>query len=274
MLRDRLVGLLRDTEEANRRALIDALPDRCDGPMLDIGPHTGELTARVAQRLGATDVHGVELIGDHIEAAAAHGINVVQADVDEGLPYPDDDVRLRARQPGHRARPPHRHVPARDPPRAAPGRHRLHLDEQPRLVAQRDLARTRLPADADARQRRGHPRQPAQSRARTRARGPRPHAPAAVHDPGARRAGRASRPRAASGLRPSATTRCRRRLRSWRCESIPRHGAFQVCMLRPAPVAIDADAAAAVPGSRRFSRATGSVSANGHVPSSSGALPG
>ena len=65
------------------------MPERCDGPMLDVGPHDGALTARVAERVGARDVHGFELIADHIEEAAARGVKVVQGDVDEGLPYPD-----------------------------------------------------------------------------------------------------------------------------------------------------------------------------------------
>lgn len=77
------------TEEANRRALLAAMPARIDAPMLDIGPHDGALTARVAERVGAPEVHGLELIDDHIHAAAARGITVVQGDVDEGLPYAD-----------------------------------------------------------------------------------------------------------------------------------------------------------------------------------------
>ncbi|MDX6665183.1 MAG: hypothetical protein QOG68_1389 [Solirubrobacteraceae bacterium] len=88
-LNSRRTRIFLATEEANRRALLAAMPASVHGPMLDIGPHDGALTARVAERIGAQEVHGLELIGDHIDAAAARGVTVVQGDVDEGLPYPD-----------------------------------------------------------------------------------------------------------------------------------------------------------------------------------------
>ncbi|MBJ7470136.1 MAG: class I SAM-dependent methyltransferase [Solirubrobacteraceae bacterium] len=82
------------TEEANRLAILAALSNVPDGPMLDIGPHKGEFTQRVAQRVGATDVRGVELIPDHVAEAEARGIAVTLGDVDDGLPYEDDTFTL------------------------------------------------------------------------------------------------------------------------------------------------------------------------------------
>lgn len=89
-IRSRLHRVFRDTEEENRQALLAALPQRCDGPLLDIGPHRGNLTIAVAEHVGATEIYGVELIGDHIPEARSKGIHVVQGDVDEGLPFDDD----------------------------------------------------------------------------------------------------------------------------------------------------------------------------------------
>lgn len=89
-IRSRLHRVFRATEEENRQTLLATLPRTCDGPMLDIGPHKGDLTMAVAAHVGAEEVHGIELIGDHIPAARQRGIKVVQGDVDDGLPYPDE----------------------------------------------------------------------------------------------------------------------------------------------------------------------------------------
>lgn len=62
--------------------------------MLDIGPHTGELTMEIARRVGIHDVHGVELIADHIPAARKRGVQAVHGDVDRGLPFPDASFGL------------------------------------------------------------------------------------------------------------------------------------------------------------------------------------
>ncbi len=89
-----LARIFAATEEANRLAILAALSEVPDGPMLDIGPHKGEFTQRVAERVGATDVRGVELIPDHIDEAESRGIRVTLGDVDEGLPYDDDTFSL------------------------------------------------------------------------------------------------------------------------------------------------------------------------------------
>lgn len=89
-IRSRLHRVFRDTEEENRQTLLATLPRSSDGPMLDIGPHKGDLTMAVAEHVGADEVHGIELIGDHIPAARERGIKVVQGDVDDGLPFPDE----------------------------------------------------------------------------------------------------------------------------------------------------------------------------------------
>lgn len=93
-IRQRLDGVFHATEEHNRQALLAALPTRCDGPFLDIGPHRGEMTEAIAARVHPTETHAIELIADHIPAARARGIDVVQGDVDDGLPYPDGMFEL------------------------------------------------------------------------------------------------------------------------------------------------------------------------------------
>jgi SAM-dependent methyltransferase len=75
------------SEEANRRAILEALPAGRGGALLDLGTHRGEFTLRLAERLAAQRVAGVELIERHASAARARGIDVVLGDLDDGLPF-------------------------------------------------------------------------------------------------------------------------------------------------------------------------------------------
>ncbi|MFT4035854.1 MAG: class I SAM-dependent methyltransferase [Patulibacter sp.] len=82
------------TKEANRQAIIAELGGHTLADMLDIGPHKGDYTARVAEAVGATNVHGIELIPDHIDDAKQRGIAVTLGNVDDGLPYADASFDL------------------------------------------------------------------------------------------------------------------------------------------------------------------------------------
>lgn len=84
-----LTRVFRETEEANRRAILAALPAGAGGALLDIGCHQGDFTVRVAERLRAAAVSGVELLAQHAAVARARGIDVAEADLEAGLPYPD-----------------------------------------------------------------------------------------------------------------------------------------------------------------------------------------
>ena len=84
-----LYRVFRATEEENRRAIIATLDRRAGARLLDLGTHRGEFTMRVAERLGAASVHGVELLEEHAEVARSRGIEVCRADLDEGLPFED-----------------------------------------------------------------------------------------------------------------------------------------------------------------------------------------
>jgi len=81
--------VFRATEEENRRAILAALEPRAGARLLDLGTSRGEFTMRVAERLGAASVSGVELIEEHAEVARGRGIDVHRADLDEGLPFED-----------------------------------------------------------------------------------------------------------------------------------------------------------------------------------------
>ena len=53
------------SEEANRGAILRALPRGSRGKLLDLGTHRGDFTARIAGRVAAEHVAGVELIERH-----------------------------------------------------------------------------------------------------------------------------------------------------------------------------------------------------------------
>jgi SAM-dependent methyltransferase len=90
----RLERLFRATEEENRRAVLRMLPANRGGEVLDIGTHTGDFASRVADRLGATRMAGIELIEEHAAEARARGFEVVCANVDDGLPFADGEFDM------------------------------------------------------------------------------------------------------------------------------------------------------------------------------------
>lgn len=90
----RLEKVFKDTEELNRRTILEVVPPGIGGALLDVGCGTGEFTLRVASRAGVTSLHGVELV-DHIAAeATARGIEVAQTDLGKALPYGDSSFEV------------------------------------------------------------------------------------------------------------------------------------------------------------------------------------
>jgi SAM-dependent methyltransferase len=88
-----LERVFRATEEANRRAILRLLPAGAGGALLDLGTSTGVFTLQVAERVGAARTTGIVLIDEQAAAARARGIEVVGADLDDGLPFADATFR-------------------------------------------------------------------------------------------------------------------------------------------------------------------------------------
>ena len=158
-----LYRVFRATEEENRRAI---LADARAAARCAAARPRARTTAssRCGWRRGSAraSVHGVELLEEHAEIARGRGIDVCSADLDDGLPFEDGVVRRRPRQPGDRARAPHRHLPARDPARAR-ARTASRASRPTTSRAGTTSSRSRsAPADADARERRDDRRQPAE----------------------------------------------------------------------------------------------------------------
>lgn len=83
-----LTRVFHASEEANCRAILRSLPAAHGGSLLDLGTHRGDFTVRLAAHVTAERVAGVELIDRHADVARSRGVNVVVADLDEGLPFP------------------------------------------------------------------------------------------------------------------------------------------------------------------------------------------
>jgi SAM-dependent methyltransferase len=87
-----LKRVFKDTEEVNRRAILEAAPPRPGATLVDLGCGGGEFTERVAARVGAGRVIGVELIEPLAAAAEARGIEVRRADLADPLPFEDGSI--------------------------------------------------------------------------------------------------------------------------------------------------------------------------------------
>jgi SAM-dependent methyltransferase len=85
-----LYRVFRATEEENRRAILATLEPRTGARLLDLGTHRGDFTLRVAERVGAGTVTGVELLEEHAAVARSRGIDVRHADLEDGLPFEDE----------------------------------------------------------------------------------------------------------------------------------------------------------------------------------------
>lgn len=77
------------TEEENRRTILETAEPLPGARFLDLGCGDGSVTVRVAERIGAAETHGVELIPEFQERARARGIEAIGADLGEQLPYDD-----------------------------------------------------------------------------------------------------------------------------------------------------------------------------------------
>jgi len=86
--------VFRATEAENRRAIVAMLPAAPGGRLLDLGTGDGRLAARLAASAGVAELVGVELMPDKAAAARAHGMQVVEADLEERLPFEDASFDL------------------------------------------------------------------------------------------------------------------------------------------------------------------------------------
>jgi SAM-dependent methyltransferase len=87
-----MARLFEETEELNRRAILEAALPQPGSTMLDLGCGDGAFTLRVAEHVGSRRVIGIEMVPHLADEAAARGIEVVRMSLAEPLPFDDGSV--------------------------------------------------------------------------------------------------------------------------------------------------------------------------------------
>jgi hypothetical protein len=135
----------KQTEDENRRVILQSMPFRPGARLLDLGCGDGARTMEVARHLGAGSILGVELVEDFAALARRAGVEAVVADLRGRLPS-TTRASTCPFQPGDRTSTRHGQLHARDRTGARAGGLRPGFDQQPLLLAQRRLARAGLAA--------------------------------------------------------------------------------------------------------------------------------
>lgn len=90
-----LADIFERSEDENRRQILALV---ANGParerLLDLGCFNGAFTTEVAKAARASHATGVEYVHEHAAQARARGVTVVEADLNEPLPFPDESFDL------------------------------------------------------------------------------------------------------------------------------------------------------------------------------------
>ena len=77
----------RQSEQANKGAILDVIEPRAHGRLLDCGCGDGEFTVQVACRARVSQAYGIECANDRVEDAIDRGVIVTESDLNHPLPY-------------------------------------------------------------------------------------------------------------------------------------------------------------------------------------------
>jgi len=86
--------VFRATEELNRQTILRLIEEHPGGDLLDCGCGDGAFTAELAERAGAGQTHGIEVVDARVRAAEERGIRVARTDLNGPLPYEDASFDL------------------------------------------------------------------------------------------------------------------------------------------------------------------------------------
>jgi ubiquinone/menaquinone biosynthesis C-methylase UbiE len=79
--------IYRQSERANKGAILDAIEPRAHGRLLDCGCGDGEFTVQVACRARVSEAYGIDCAYDRIDDATDRGVIVTKSDLNAPLPY-------------------------------------------------------------------------------------------------------------------------------------------------------------------------------------------
>ena len=77
-----------------RRVELSLLEKNPKAKLLDVGCAEGQFTLRAADRIGTAGIHGIEIVEEDIAKAEANGINVCRGDLNQRLPFEDENFDI------------------------------------------------------------------------------------------------------------------------------------------------------------------------------------
>jgi SAM-dependent methyltransferase len=77
----------RQSERANKGAILDVVEPRAHGRLLDCACGDGEFTVQVACRARVSQAYGIECVNERITEATDRGVIVTRGDVNDSVPY-------------------------------------------------------------------------------------------------------------------------------------------------------------------------------------------
>jgi SAM-dependent methyltransferase len=90
-----LASVFEASEDANKQVILELVAKGLARPrLLDLGCYNGAFTSEIGVAARATQLVGIEWLPQHAEAARARGVEVIEADINEPLPFADESFDL------------------------------------------------------------------------------------------------------------------------------------------------------------------------------------
>ena len=77
-----------------RRMGLSLLEENPNAQLLDLGCGDGKLTLKAAERIGTTNIYGIEIVKEDIDEARANGIVVHHGDLNQRFPFEDESFEV------------------------------------------------------------------------------------------------------------------------------------------------------------------------------------
>jgi SAM-dependent methyltransferase len=85
-----LLSLYDSVERENRRVILSMVEENRNARILDCGCNDGGFTKLLAEKVGTTDIHGIEFIDESAQLAEGKGIRVYRANLNDRFPLEDE----------------------------------------------------------------------------------------------------------------------------------------------------------------------------------------
>lgn len=89
MLRSWFHRMRSRADRLNREQILELLEPHPTAALLDLGCDNGDWTLALGRRVGTTNLHGLDVIGERLEEAARSGVRIHLGDLNGTLPFED-----------------------------------------------------------------------------------------------------------------------------------------------------------------------------------------